>query len=222
MKTYDRFAPVFRRVSAPLREAYEISTSTNLKEENRKFVRSEQVIDWVTKLTVGLMLLLLLAPWPLALVIHWTGLINSTFSEITTAVILTCIVVLCFLAYFRKIGFEAIKVRDASEAVLEKFEESVRALEQDKRRLLEERRLFNHETVHENLAAMVQDVLDAEGLEKYLHDSMKTDLVNDIVSIVNHVNETKQLLENALTCQTLFGLNFTRRGLFQEVEAKSK
>lgn len=222
MKTYNRFTSVLSRVAVSLRESYEVSTGTDLIEENRKFVQSEQTLNRTAKLTLALMIPLLFLPWPLAVVIHWTGLIDGKFNEIFMAVILVVIVIFCFLAYFRKTSYEAAKVMIASGAILEKFEDSVRALEQMRYRLSEDRRPFTLEAIHENLVAMARDVRDAEGLEKYLFDTGKLDLVTDIVGLANRVKEMRQLLENALACQSLFGLRFTRRELFQEAEAKSK
>jgi len=211
MKSNDRYSSQINRISSEMLEAYEKSIGVNLRDENRKFVRSEQTIATIKTSAMILLALSLLALSPLAFSVHLTRMIKGAFNEIVIAVIFTGIFDLFSLAYLRKISYHAVKERDASESILEKFERAVKSL--DFRGL--EKPLYQ-ETVRQNLIAIAKDVADAEGIQDYLRRAGKLDKVNEIYSVEKRVQEQKHKLVNALSAQTLFGFDYTRRELFLE------
>jgi hypothetical protein len=215
MKPEEKYTSVAMRVSHEMLQAYDKSTGVDLEQENRKFVQSEETINKVLLLIIGSALAMFLFPIPTAFVISWTGMINGASNQFMVAGIMAGATGFCAIAHMIRIASYARKVRDGSQSVLEQFRMDVKSLN-----FLSQSKFLDQETARGNLTSMAEDVVNAEELEKFLLKSKKLDEVDDIINIKNRVKERKQILEDALSAQKRFGLNFTKRELFPKAKRK--
>lgn len=214
-KNTSRFTPVIERVSASMRNAYEMSTGTSLVYENNKLIRSDRTLNRISGLLPASGLFGISIIVVILIVIRWYSPINHIPKVmIILGIILVGQAMGCMI-YLNRLSVRKAKVRDSSFAILEKFEEAVTALEHESLKPNDGIRLFHNNTIRENLILMAEEVTIIQDMKIDLEDKKVFKRVNKILKGAICPDTLDEILIKALGYQRLFGIEYTRGELFK-------